>query len=167
MWSIMRTLGPGKQFAFGRTLRGIRYDASRMFVLGVYDGSPFSGTDKLAMNVQPSAELFIKALNNRSDYAGWTVLFEGDRLFNPKFLRLALDIDPHAVLVLLTVDESTLSARHVDRNDKQSESWLRGRKTKYRQIQKAFPEITVHTNRDPADAARLMRWIEEARTHDR
>jgi hypothetical protein len=110
------------------------YASKKLIVLGDYSQDDlFAGTDKLSMAVQPAAErLLTKWSKEKSD---WTVVFEGDRLFNGSFLTFLQKLPktkPH--FVLLQVHEETLANRHRERQDTQTDQWLAGRQTKLRNI---------------------------------
>jgi hypothetical protein len=95
-----------------------------LYILGKYenDDNPFQGTDRLSMAVQPDAVSFIQ--NNRSK-----VLFEGDRLFNSKFIDEILKVTEDFRILVLTAPQQTIDQRHVDRKDNQSDQFKNGRKT--------------------------------------
>lgn len=143
MVQILKRLGASRGLYKG-LVRGHFYDLSQVVVLGVYDGSLFSGTDRLSMAVLPEAIAFLNKIANRPAYDNWTVLFEGDRLFNAKFFDAAQQLG-ELKLFLLTCEEETLEKRHSDRKDTQSESWLKGRRTKYAKLYAQYP-MTMLSN---------------------
>jgi len=104
-----------------------------LYILGKYEeGETFSGTDRYSMAVQPSAIEFIK--NNESN-----ILFEGDRLTNNKFYDFLLDLPNTEVqFLIVTANKNTLSERYKTRNSNQSETFLKGRKTKIDNILSNF-----------------------------
>lgn len=150
-------------FEYGR-LKGRLYDAERLFVLGEYDADSFGGTDRLAMDVQPDAEAFIAEAANSEEFHRATVLFEGDRLFNGSFLEtLAKTAGVRTDAYILTADESKLAARHEQRGDGQSESWLRGKRTEIESLQERYADaspkgFTLHVepHNTPDDTDRLV-----------
>lgn len=105
------------------------HQKDNLYFFGVYDDDAqvFSGTDRLAMNVQPVAVDFVKNLKNS------VVFFEGDRLFSNSFLEVCAD---HADLkiIFLKANHEVLSQRHVDRQDNQPEQFLKAKKTKLNNI---------------------------------
>lgn len=98
-------------------------------ILGKYesDGNPFQGTDRLSMAVQPDAAKFIQTTNS-------PILFEGDRLFNSKFIDEILRVTSNFKIIILKAPQNVIDQRHVDRNDNQSEQFKNGRKTKIANI---------------------------------
>jgi hypothetical protein len=100
-----------------------------LMLMGIYEkDAQFPGTDRFSMAVQPKAEEFIKTTTHK-------VLFEGDRLFNAKFLEFCLDQDDVDLqIIYLKVNPGTIDFRHTDRQDTQSEQFLKGRATKYSNI---------------------------------
>src|SRR5689334_14444069 len=59
----------------------------RTVVLGDYSDGTFGGTDKLSMAVQPQAVELLRDWASDPLREGYSVLFEGDRLFNASFIR--------------------------------------------------------------------------------
>ena len=102
-----------------------------LYILGKYadDGNVFQGTDRLSMAVQPDAVTFFESLETGN------VIFEGDRLFNGKMLDRLSELFPNDFKVLiLTVKDSTLDQRHIDRKDDQDDKFKNSRKTKISNI---------------------------------
>ena len=131
-----------------------------LYILGKYanDGNVFQGTDRLSMAVQPDAEKFFMEL----DYANAdaNVIFEGDRLFNGKMLDQLSSAFPNSFKVLiLTVKDSTLDQRHIDRKDDQDDKFKNSRKTKISNIMSSltlmdYIETMVNENLD--DQAKII-----------
>lgn len=120
------------QFKMG-LVRGHTFSKSRLYVLGIYEGGKFDGTDRLSMSVQRDAEAFIEHVADK--YPDWTVLFEGDRLFNRKFLDFCHKrIGSGLSVMVLHASQNTKRSRHEGRGDTQTEVFLRGRATKIRNI---------------------------------
>jgi hypothetical protein len=127
-----------------------------LYILGKYanDGNVFQGTDRLSMAVQPDAEKFFESLENAN------VIFEGDRLFNGKMLDSLQDKFPNDLKVLiLTVKDSTLDQRHIDRKDDQDDKFKNSRKTKISNIMSSltlmdYIETMVNENLD--DQAKII-----------
>tara|TARA_R100000654_G_scaffold15890_1_gene33696 strand:+ start:484 stop:936 length:453 start_codon:yes stop_codon:yes gene_type:complete len=121
MRKLIKKLLPFKTVRYG-LVRAL-YNAERnLYIIGIYDNSTFSGTDKLSMAVQPD---FINFTNK----TGATILFEGDRLFNQSLF----DKVNCEKIVIQTTDE-TKEARHKKRNDSQSEQFKKSKKTKIQNI---------------------------------
>lgn len=104
------------------------YDKNKnLALLGIYNNQDtFKGTDKLSMAVNTH---FVKYLEKKQR----NILFEGDRLFSLNNLLL---LDQHYDLRIIVLEQSDkiLYQRHEQRNDNQSEKFLKGRKTKIKNI---------------------------------
>ncbi len=137
-------------------VRGIVSPSNKLFVLGIYHAdTPFVGTDRLSMNVQPLAEYFLRTMATK-DWADFTVLFEGDRLFNGKFLTFCQQNFECRFLVLET-DEQLKKKRHAKR-DNQNATWLLGRKTKIVNMIAQFKLETLKHN-TPGDTETIANLI--------
>lgn len=107
-----------------------------VLILGRYDpkddGTPFLGTDRMSMAVQPMAKQYIEENKDKPI----TVIFEGDRLFNHSFLEFLYDTvgEENLFIMLLQANQQLLDQRHIDRQDNQDKKFLNGRKTKYDNI---------------------------------
>jgi broad-specificity NMP kinase len=109
------------------TLYNEKYDCH---ILGKYEeGEIFAGTDRMSMAVQPAAVDFISNCNSN-------IIFEGDRLTNSKFFNFLSSLpDTEFKIIVLTADEKLLTERYSDRGSDQSETFLKGRKSKISNIQ--------------------------------
>lgn len=131
-----------------------------LYILGKYanDGNVFQGTDRLSMAVQPDAQKFFDELTSDEDPVN--VIFEGDRLFNGKMLDFLQEKFPNDFKVLiLTVKDSTLDQRHIDRKDDQDDKFKNSRKTKISNIMGSltlmdYIETMVNENLD--DQAKII-----------
>lgn len=124
-------------FKYG-LVRGEYDKEKKVYFIGVYDGSTFEGSDKLSMAVNKDFVKFLNYLNEG------IVVFEGDRLFNPSLFRL----DFPFVIYALTASTEELNRRYNRRGSNQSETFLKSRKTKIKNILFEFPEIEVRVNED-------------------
>lgn len=99
-------------------------------ILGKYEeGEVFAGTDRMSMAVQPAAVDFISNCNSN-------ILFEGDRLTNSKFFEFLSSLpDTDFKIIVLTANEDLLIERYSDRGSEQSDTFLKGRKSKISNIQ--------------------------------
>tara|TARA_R110000787_G_scaffold192613_3_gene304154 strand:+ start:1283 stop:1825 length:543 start_codon:yes stop_codon:yes gene_type:complete len=114
-----------------------------LIILGKYiENELFSGTDKLSMAVQPDFEEFID-----KEKPPYNILFEGDRLFNIKTLQKVKD---KMTLQVYIVTSNNTDQRHIDRNDSQSEKFIKGRLTKVENIRNFLKEdyITLTNNEE-------------------
>jgi dephospho-CoA kinase len=121
---IIRDLGQCIKFKFG-LVRGLYFEEYNLYIIGIYDKSTFSGTDKLSMAVQPDFLRFLKKVKKAR------ILFEGDRLFNQSlFDKVKCEI------LILEVSHETELERHKTRNDNQSEKFIKSKETKIENIKK-------------------------------
>lgn len=130
-----------------------------LYILGKYeDGETFAGTDRLSMAVQPVATEFVKETTSH-------VLFEGDRIFNQSFLEMAMDLkDVDLQVVYLKVPDATLKQRYVDRGSDQSETFLKGRATKYSNLLSNFDlmsYITEFANTNLEEQGKVLAFLEK------
>lgn len=124
-------------------LRGIKSKDGRLYMLGVFDGSTFEGTDRLSMAVINDTLEWFNGLDSNS-----TVFVEGDRLFNKRFL-----VETQANVMIIDAHPTVLAARHANRGDNQTETFLRSRRTKVDNIVKMF-KLPVYTNNTSSDSER-------------
>tara|TARA_R110002012_G_scaffold264018_1_gene447270 strand:+ start:326 stop:868 length:543 start_codon:yes stop_codon:yes gene_type:complete len=133
-----------KSFKY-KKLYGHYNEELNLIILGKYSKSEmFSGTDKLSMAVQPDFDEFLDLKD--LDY---NVLFEGDRLFNLKSLKRAKQIKDLHVFIVESVHTKT---RHIDRNDSQTEKFIKGRVTKVNNIKNwLLDDYTILINNEEED----------------
>lgn len=97
-------------------------------VLGRFDGLGYAqGTDRLSMGVQPHFEAFVRTQSAN-------LLIEGDRLANAKSLEACLGWGYRVSVVELRADARTRQVRYTQRGSEQSESFIKGRLTKIRNL---------------------------------
>lgn len=129
-----------------------------LHILGKYEeGEKFAGTDRYSMAVQPAAMEFVK--NTKSN-----ILFEGDRLTNAKFYDFLLELPAvHDVeFLILTANKNTLTERYEKRGSNQSDTFLKGRKTKIDNILANFYYMDyreVFANEDIKDQTFILNHI--------
>ena len=128
---LRKKLGTGKSFKFGK-LYGVCYN-NNVFLLGIYDKKLFSGTDRLSMAVQPDAEKFLEYMSDKEK----TIIFEGDRLFNVKFLDQCINRSKCKIYIL-SAKKEIIETRHIDRKDTQTDKFKKSRHTKITNIFKYF-----------------------------
>lgn len=115
-----------QNFTFG-LVKGHYVKNYNLIIMGIYDGKgTFQGTDRLSMAVNSD---FVKFINLNK----FNILFEGDRLFSLNNLILITKLYTSKIIVL-EQDEKVLKNRHIERNDTQSDIFLKGRKTKISNI---------------------------------
>lgn len=130
-----------------------------LYVLGKYeDGETFAGTDRLSMAVQPIAQCFVTETKSN-------ILFEGDRIFNQSFLEFSMGLpDTDLQVVYLKVPDEMLKQRYADRGSDQSETFLKGRATKYSNILSNFelmPYITEFVNTNLEEQGKVLAFLDQ------
>ena len=140
MWRIIDSATDWQKIEPKKTLSAIRSESLNLTILGKYDRSEqFAGTDRLSMSVQPAATEFIKE-------ATGNILFEGDRLFNRKFIDAIISCNCSFSLIYIEASRDELHNRHVDRKDTQTETFLKSRQTKYSNIVRSLDLMDIiHT----------------------
>lgn len=135
----------------------IVYDDGGVAQLGRLRGE-FSGTDALGMSVQPRVEEWLAQRPYRVIFA------EGDRLANSKFFRAAEDGGYELAIVVVEADDVVLEQRRasrafVQRRQQQDVRWLRGRRTKIRNLVSEWPTVAVRNDLFPAHSLGELRSI--------
>jgi hypothetical protein len=108
------------------------------------------------MAVQPIAQEFV--LQSTSN-----ILFEGDRIFNQSFLEFCSGL-PNTDLrvVFLKVPKEILEDRYKERGSDQSETFLKGRETKYSNLLANFelmPYITEFVNTNLEEQQKVLAYL--------
>ena len=128
-----------------------------LYVLGKYEeGETFAGTDRLSMAVQPIAQEFVKETTSN-------ILFEGDRIFNQSFLEYSMVLPVDLQVIYLKVPDALLKQRYQDRGSDQSETFLKGRATKYNNILSNFElmsYITEFVNTNLEEQGKVLAFLE-------
>ena len=95
-------------------------------ILGLYENNDFPGTDRLSMAVQPVLIKFLESLGSEFNKH---IIFEGDRLFKTSMVDYLTNYTHNFRLIILQCSKNTMNDRHIKRNDDQSQSWLKSKKT--------------------------------------
>jgi len=127
------------------------------YILGKYEENEvFAGTDRLSMAVQPQVIDFI----TNSDA---NILFEGDRLTNMKFFDFLIGLPETEVkIIILSVPQDIMKERYSERGSEQSDTFLKGRKTKINNIRGNFEYmdyIEVLENKNLEDQSKILESI--------
>lgn len=137
--NIMKDLGEGELVKEGLVVYH-KFPNAKTIVLGIYDDSVFSGTDRTSKGVGPKfREWLIKV---QTEYSDWTIIGEGERLSNNPNLD-AMFAAGDMELIWVTVSEETLKQRHDGRGEEQSESWQRGMKTRIQNLCNKYPHTVL------------------------
>jgi len=124
MREIISLCGLKKHWKY-KLLNGSMY--KNTCIIGHYtENEKFGGTDRLSMAAPVSMIKFL-------DIAQTNIIFEGDRLFTKDILLKCIKNYETKIIILRNTDE-VIKQRHIDRNDNQKESFLKGRKTKINNI---------------------------------
>jgi broad-specificity NMP kinase len=165
--------GTGKTTLFRKFMEGLEWERMEplkmlpmlynkehdLYVLGKYEeGETFAGTDRLSMAVQPIAQEFVSTCSSN-------ILFEGDRIFNQSFLEFVSNLNSVELqIVYLKAPQSILEQRYVDRGSDQSETFLKGRATKYNNILSSFDlmsYITEFNNTNLEEQGKVLEFLEK------
>lgn len=158
---VLKKLGRGKVSKVGIFVYQI-YSEKKCIVLGSYAKAGFAGTDRLSMAVQPVALGVIQAWASDPFMKDWVILFEGDRLFNSSFLN-SLEKIPSLdyYWIMLEASPETQAQRHKDRNDTQSEKWLKGRITKAANLRESLKDLKILKNETREDLENNVKYVLE------
>lgn len=81
------------------------------------------------------------------------VFVEGDRLFNIRFLK-----ETKALLLLIDANERILKARHIERGDNQTETFLKSRRSKVENFISKYKAQRIWNN-TLQDQERILNFI--------
>jgi len=138
-------------------LRGHLNNDTGVSLMGIYnDAGTFLGTDRLSMAVNKDFQKYAQ-LKKRH------IVFEGDRLFSKDNLGMLAQYYDLRIIVL-RASEKEKHERHILRGDTQSETFLRGRATKIKNICDAFGDrIESRYLTEPRHsiqlAEELLQWV--------
>jgi hypothetical protein len=151
-------LGDPSPFKSG-LFRGNIYLKENVLILGIYDEKTFSGTDRLSMGVMKDLLLFLTSI--KTEHPEIAILFEGDRLFNSRFLESTIAQCGQANTLALIIQslEPEKDKRHIARKDTQSETFKKGRATKYKNLLSKYSWLQVESNNTYEDQARIVGLI--------
>ena len=140
-----------------KLVSGLYCEELDLYILGKYqEGETFAGTDRLSMAVQPAVQEWIAKHN-------CNVMFEGDRIFNQSFLEFAMGLpDTDLQIVYLKAPKPVLEQRYKDRGSDQSETFLKGRETKYSNLLSNFelmPFITEFENTNLEEQTKVLTFL--------
>lgn len=156
MRTLLATLSNAEEFSNG-LCKGTMHPASGVIVLGTYDETTFGGTDKLSMAAQPDTIDYLTHLRGSLESQDVTIWFEGDRFFNAKFIEAMKRIS-QLTMILLTANKQLLDERHFQRNDTQNETWLKGRRTKYKKLQLMY-SLPIYIHETPEQTEEIKSII--------
>lgn len=139
---------PLMPFQYG-LVRGLSDRDMKVLFIGVYDGSTWEGCDRLSMAVQPDFEKMLTVLKDKR----CTIYVEGDRLFNPSlFSRWNIEG------LIIVASESVVSKRHEKREDSQSKTFIKAKRTKLRRMAEQF-KIQTMTNEDDEQQKQIVDYL--------
>lgn len=141
-----------------------RHERATVLVLGCYaPEEPYPGTDRLSMAVMPDAIRLADLLaEDDPPHGASRLLFEGDRLFSLKFVEHCSHLMTDSCFFVLEADAATLAARRAGRGDTKPDTFLSGRRTKYRNILARFPVVKPLRNGDPTEGDEAFAVIRDA-----
>lgn len=152
---VLDVLGAGVGLAVEKPVPHLRYkaDGRSVWEMG-RRREAFSGTDALAMSIQPVAVRWVQALVDPGASAPDVLIGEGDRLATRGFL----DACPGLTLVRLSVPLEVVTERATARalmlgRSAQDPSWFRGRVTKVDRVAAHYDSIEIDATASAAQVA--------------
>lgn len=130
---------------------------SKACVLGIYDGGAYGGTDRLSMAVTPVAVRWLPIA--RAQYPGYTIFFEGDRLFTANFIAECRKYAELCDFLILSASDNTKATRRFARSDTKPASWLQGRVTKYQRIANDDKQVRIFRHETEVDTELLLNML--------
>lgn len=143
-------------------VEAIQYKRERVIVIGDYEPGRFAGTDRLSMGVMPDAKKFLRLVCANRVFEGYTLLFEGDRLFCGAWMEFVEGVvgKERAHWIVLVADRAAIAERHANRRDTQTMTFLKGRRTKYERLA-ALYEVRTLRNDNAEDLERNILVLKE------
>lgn len=109
----------------------------------------FSGTDALALNIQPAVVAFLEGVRPRLVFA------EGDRLANDKFFQAAKHLG-YEVHTYQLWGAQVAAAQRAARGSNQDPRWLAGRQTKVRGLRQRWNSVILPAGAPVQDLAERL-----------
>ena len=152
--AVAGAMPAGPRAAIAKPFAHIRYDRG-VVQLGA-SRDIYSGTDALALNVQPQV---VQWLNQTTDVP--VVIGEGDRLGNAKFFAAAQTAGWDLTVVHVDVPELVSRHRAWQRGSRFDDRWFAGRVTKVNRLTRAFADhcVTLDGTQSRRDVTRKLREI--------
>jgi len=138
----------------------MHYEQAKVIVLGMYDDQLFSGTDRLSMAVEPKMKEWL--LKIKDQYPDHTVYFEGDRLGTLNFMTWLNQNFKQNHFFYIDASDDVKHFRHTNRGDTQTDKFLKGRETKYKNILHGMNGIIMLMNDNTDDLRVCVELIENA-----
>ena len=154
---------PKINFKYG-LVKGHYDKDNNIALLGLYNqNNTFLGTDRLSMGVNKQFLQYISMVQSN-------IIFEGDRLFSLNNLIKLNELYDLRIIILVNSPE-TLLKRHKDRNDTQTDKFLKGRSTKIKNIKKHFEgriETYTLTNLQESETLsnNIYDWLKTKKGHN-
>ena len=127
-------------------------------IVGKYpEGETFGGTDKMSYGAIPKFRDFIDQEVSKHK----NIILEGDRFFRSKDIEWLIE-NHDAKVFVLTVSGEEENRRHVERQDTQTEKWLKGRRTQIRNIMTnpmIMEDLEIRSNESDADSQNIKNEI--------
>lgn len=163
MFEIIKQTDDWQTCKLSKLLDAMYSKKLNLYILGKYEigDNAFQGTDRLSMAVQPEAEKVLSEFSYDQNVT-LNIIFEGDRLFNLKFLDAAMKYSHKFGILILTATPLLIDQRHIDRNDNQDDKFKRSRQTKIDNISNSLflmDYITYMVNNDYSDQNNVLHYI--------
>jgi hypothetical protein len=109
-------------------LRLLEYPAVQCSILGVLKGGRFQGSDAVAGDSKPEALALVRAWSKLPERSGWSLWFEGGKLFERGFLSACEQVAECRWLVLYA-DPDTVAERRAAAGVVNDPAWLSSRRS--------------------------------------
>jgi hypothetical protein len=133
-----------------------------VFVLGVYDGLPYPGTDRISMAAPAILMDVLDRLERVATAPRW-VVFEGQRFFSANLLEAIDARFPGSRFAHVTASPRERAARRAARLDPKGERFLKAAATQVRNAAAAVPEgkLLHLVNDTPEDRGTIVSMLLE------
>jgi len=121
-------------------LKGYRSAKHNAYILGIYNGALFQGTDKLSMTAVTDLYKLCRVKS------GITVIFEGDRFFSRKVFETLEASGTECTKFICQTEKQ--SERIIERGSEQSEQFLKAKATKTENL-RDLENLTILDNNTP------------------
>ena len=134
-----------------KSVKGLVTPDNSLYIVGVFDGSTYEGTDKLDRS--HAADDLIEYISTLTDDC--VILGEGYPLFCHKFVS-----KEYVEFYIVHADDSVLHDRHIARGDRQTSSFLSGLMSRVRNFSSKYTHTLLYNN-TPDDLDRAVGFLSD------
>lgn len=118
----------------------------KLVCIGKYDGTKYPGTDFMYhKNLEKDILELLNRLDHDVKYRGYSIIFEGDRLFKDSFIHQLMAVYD-CTFIMLRVTEDTCFRRHMKRRDNQKMQCIRDKERRNNNMLIKHPYIIPMNN---------------------